>query len=83
MVFAFDFSKTRKSSQKVENSTALSDFLNGYTPVSLYSRYSLCLNKKLCCVEKIFKLKKIYKLCCAPKLCESQKKYVVATTKIM
>ena len=32
---AFDFSKARKLSQKVENSMALSDFLNGYASVSL------------------------------------------------
>ena len=33
---AFDFSEARKSSQKVDNSMALSDFLNSHTFASLY-----------------------------------------------
>ena len=73
--FAFNFSKARRLSQKVKNSMALSDFLNGYTFVSLYSRYYLCsryvrVAKKFvscCCASE--------KLCCVNKknICETQK----------
>ena len=61
---AFDFSKARKLSQKVENSMALSDFVNVYTCfylITIFFTLTLCtcctknyyvLYKKLCCVNK-------------------------------
>ena len=51
----FDFSKARKSSQKVENNMALSDFLNGYTSVSLFTMFfmlTLGSTRKSCVAQK-------------------------------
>ena len=64
-------------SQKVENSMALSDFLNGYISVSTCCTKKVVLHKKLCCVNKKLFLHRSYvdqnyqsyRL----KLCESQK----------
>ena len=55
----FDFSKARKSSEKMENSIALSEFLNGYTSVSLYvhirqHKKILCCSKTVVSTTKIF-----------------------------
>ena len=67
----------------MENNVALSDFLNGYTSVFLYSRYSFCsysvgvaqktvtfAQKTMLCQQKKYFTQK---LPCTPKLCESQK----------
>ena len=54
----FDFSKARKSSQKVGSSMAILDFLNGCTCFSLYkmltlgSTKNLVFHKKLLCQQK-------------------------------
>ena len=42
VIFSFDFSKARKSNQKVGNNMTLSDFRNGYISVFLYSRF-ICI----------------------------------------
>ena len=83
----FDFSKARKSSQKLENSTALSDFPNSYTSVSIYSRCSLCSHyaaqKKSCVAQKIVVSTKKYFANIAQqnyvshkKICGDKKNYV-------
>ena len=68
IVIAFDFSKARKSSQKVENNMAHSDFLNGsnlflfihdiyhpHIPLSILS----FLKEVTCCTKNVVSTKKV------------------------
>ena len=76
----------------MENNVALSDFLNGYTSVSLYSRYSFCsysvgvAQKTVTCCTKnyVVSAKKIFhiEVTLHTKIMWVTKKYVVATKKI-
>ena len=66
---------------------ALSDFLNGYTSVSLFTMFfmlTLGSTRKSCVAQKtVLSTKEIFHIevkRCATKLCESQK-HVVTTTK--
>ena len=66
----------------MENSMTLSDFLNGYTSVSLYSRYSLSSHSVRVAQKNVICCTKNY-VVSTKKNISHTKKYVVATKKIM